>query len=249
MKQSNVWIVVGALSVSILLCCHNAVSPTDNSLEPFFIRPASQAADSTGYCYQRILPYSSSIFCAETLHYSYTAGAVVSFQNDTEDAVVITPFPSLVYQRINIDSTDCNQSGCKYWVNGIRVDTVTYWSGQYVCSYKGLPAAFVKPIKTSLVDIGYPNDTVKINYRDSITTVAGTTRNNLLSIRRGGVMQNLEVAAVSVSAGITVTQVTVSYFTIGISSSVSPGEYTFEFNVKIDGKEYGNIPCTIMVTQ
>lgn len=260
MKQSKNCIVILIASIALFVGCHLSVSPTDDSSGPFIIKLVNKAADSTGYCYQRIIPYSNEGFCAETLHCSDTAGAVVSFQNDTEDVVVFTPAGSDVYQRNDIDSTDCNQNGCKYWVNGIQVDTIVLWNNFFVCSFMGHPAAVVKSLKMSTVAIGYPNDTVKINYRDTIATPAGTTRNNLLSIHRGVAMQDLEVTALSAPTGITVTQVAVllptflinynsgqAYFKIEVSSSVAAGHYTFQFSIKIDGKEYGNIPCTITV--
>jgi hypothetical protein len=250
MKQLKYWKVVGVLFVSIALGCHN---PLNSPSEPFVIKSVNQAADSTGYCHQRILPYSNTVFCAETLHYSDTAGAPVSFQNDTDDTILISP-GGPCYQRINIDSTDCNGGGCKYWVEGIQVDTVVSWNGMYICSFMGQLVSVVKPIKTSVFHIGYPNDTVKITYRDSITTTAGSTRNNLLLISRNIDMQNIEITAPAPPTGISVSGAYVrlpvfieAYFSIAISSGVAPGIYSFEFSVNIDNKFYGNIPCTIKV--
>ena len=250
MKQLNCLMFGGVLLVSMVLGCHNPVSSPS---EPFVIKSVNQSADSTGYCHQRILPYSNKVFCAETLHYSDTAGAPVSFQNDTDDTILISPGGPF-YQSINIDSTDCNGGGCKYWVEGIQVDTVVSWNGMYICSFMGQLVSVVKPIKTSKFDIGYPNDTVKITYRDSINTTAGSTRNNLLLISRNIDMQHIEISAPAPPTGISVSGAYVrlpvfieAYFSIAISSGVAPGIYSFEFSVNIDNKFYGNIPCTIKV--
>lgn len=262
MKQFIRCIAFLAVSIALFVGCNNSVSPTNDSSKPFIIKLVNKAADSTAHDFHvRILPYCDTVFAvAETLHYSDTAGAVVSFQSDTEDAVWPTPDASFLYQRNNIDTTDCNQNGCKYWVNGIQVDTIVLWDIGFICSFMGHPVAVAKSIKTSTVAIGYPDDTVTINYRDSIATPAGTTRNNLLSIRRSVAMQSIDVKAVAAPTGITVTQVAVllpsfgfsyksgqAYLTIAVSSGVAAGHYTFEFGIKIDGKEYGNIPCAITV--
>jgi hypothetical protein len=239
MKPLKCLMFIVVLLVSMVLGCRNSVGP---STEPFVIKIADQAADSAEYCRQMMLPHSDSVSCAETLRYSDTAVVPVFFQ----DALLLSPMGYL-YQKNHIDSTDCNPGGCKYWVVGIQVDTVVRWDDIFMCSFLGQPVAVVKPVKTSVYHIGYPKDTVKITYRDSIITTAGSTRNNLLSVSRSIAKQNFEITASSPPTGITVTRVGVTYFTIAISSDVAPGTYSFEFRVNIDNTFYGSIPCTIKV--
>jgi len=97
-----------------------------------------------------------------------------------------------------------------------------------------------------------------LNYRAFIETKAGETRNNILwlygtsiSAKMGkavvftpenlpsGIATNLEQTAIS--------PVTKAVMEISISAQVSTGEYTFNIRVEIDGKDYGQVPCTIKV--
>ena len=70
------------------------------------------------------------------MHASNTAGAQFFSISYMEEGVILTPAECYCYyQHIAIDSTDCNQYGCKYWVRGIQVDEVVSWSELgYVCS-------------------------------------------------------------------------------------------------------------------
>jgi hypothetical protein len=244
-------------------CSKNAVNSGEpRSTEPFLIR-LNNIHDSTGYCYQSI--HSNSVMCAETLHYNDTAGAVIFSISDTEDRVIITPAPTFNYvQTIAIDSTGCNSVACAYWVRGIQVDAIVKWSALgYVCSFEGNPKVVLTFLKMTKVAIGYPNDTVTVDYRDSISTTAGATRNNLMSITHSGIdMQSMAITALMTPIGINIShfadllptfccnkKLGQSYFKIQVSSSIAPGEYAFEFSVKIDGREYGKIPCTVKVVE
>ena len=113
----------------------------------------------------------------------------------------------------------------------------------------------VQTVETPLNATG---EDIRLNYRAFIETKAGETRNNILwlygtsiSAKMGkavvftpenlpsGIATNLEQTAVS--------PVTKAVMEISISAQVSTGEYTFNIRVEIDGKDYGQVPCTIKV--
>lgn len=262
MKLSGIFIVLMALSLAVLSGCQKAANPVGNSGVPFLVY-ADKVQDSVGYCSQRIIPPSNSVNCGETLHAVDTAGASVVFQSDTLDYVGFTPGGTSMYvQSINIDSTDCASSGCKYWVNGIQVDTIFKWSGiGYVCSFNGQPRIILTPFKTTSVAFGYTGDTVQINYRDTISTPHGSTRNNILQIQHSGLaMSTIAVTSLSMPSGFTVvcagTMLPIvgnnykagqSFIQIEIASSVQSGNYLLQLDVKIDGEDYGSVPCTMRI--
>jgi hypothetical protein len=115
------------------------------------------------------------------------------------------------------------------------------------------------PIQTSTVVLA---DNVTITYRADIETKAGEARNNIITLRIPGRLVNdsrdLKLAAGSLPAGIqvkegeqsgglpgTIAQVLV----VEISQGIKMGEYVFQIDVEFEGKDYGNIPCTIRVVQ
>jgi hypothetical protein len=119
------------------------------------------------------------------------------------------------------------------------------------------------PIQGATVTAGAPSDTVEITYRDYIETEAGQTRNNLFLIRLLDVDPAIQHDAIEVtlkgvelSSGITATQdwqqrgpYYMTVLKIGISPEVQPGEYIFNISVAINGKDYGTVPCTMVVLE
>jgi hypothetical protein len=119
-------------------------------------------------------------------------------------------------------------------------------------------------IESATVTRGAPPDTVEIQYRDYIETGAGQTRNNLFSARlldvelvdRSGAIEEVILEGVDAPSGITATQDWQQggpYFKtllkIAISPDVQPGEYIFNVNVVVNGKDYGTVPCTVKVLE
>ncbi len=114
------------------------------------------------------------------------------------------------------------------------------------------------PIQSSTVVLG---DNVTITYRADIETRAGESRNNLIFMRIPGRhdlnTSDLNLSASNLPAGISVKEgeagglpgTIAKLLIIEISQDVKPGEYTFEINVQFEGKDYGQLPCTIKVVK
>jgi hypothetical protein len=110
------------------------------------------------------------------------------------------------------------------------------------------------PIQTNEVIL---DDNVHVTYRANIETEAVQTRNNIVYVRTPG--QNIidvKLNAGNVPAGMqidngmfwkgppgTIAQV----LQVEISKDVKPGQYSLEIDVNLNGKECGQIPCTIIV--
>jgi hypothetical protein len=105
-------------------------------------------------------------------------------------------------------------------------------------------------------------DTISVLYRPSIETKAGETHTDLLMVSgpdtTGQTVYKLEFYAADVPAGITITdsQAAVSRpgiqgtaLVITFSPQIAPGEYNFKVGIKLDGKDYGTVPCMVTVTQ
>jgi hypothetical protein len=121
------------------------------------------------------------------------------------------------------------------------------------------------PIDSAEITIGEPPDIAQITYRDYIETEAGQTRNNLFTIYLPNAVSSdttyikTVLQAVDVPSGITVTQDdwewhgadparrSTTALIIEIAPQLGPGDYVLDFNVNINTKEYGTIPCTINV--
>ena len=115
------------------------------------------------------------------------------------------------------------------------------------------------PIQSNTVVLG---DNVTITYRAYIETKAGESRNNIIFMRIPDRYdfdtRNLNLSASNIPAGISVKEgegggglpgVMAKVLVIEISQDVGPGEYTLEINMKFEGKDYGQIPCTVKVVQ
>jgi hypothetical protein len=123
------------------------------------------------------------------------------------------------------------------------------------------------PIEDKKVTIGISPDVAEIYYRDYIETEAGQTRNNLFSIYLPNAIPSNTtyiktiLQGVDLPSRITVTQDDWEWhgpdpaqrsktaLIIEISSQLATGEYPFDINVNIDGKDYGTIPCTIRIIE
>ncbi|MFA4837504.1 MAG: hypothetical protein WC749_15730 [Dehalococcoidia bacterium] len=122
-------------------------------------------------------------------------------------------------------------------------------------------------IQSTEVFIGDSSDTARITYRSYIETEAGQTRNNIFQIYLPDVdlgdlnlrVIDVTLTAIDLPAGITATQSETqwhgadparrskAFLEIDISKQVNPGEYTFDIDVEIDGKDYGKVPCKVKV--
>lgn len=118
---------------------------------------------------------------------------------------------------------------------------------------------FWPPVEVSTVVLA---DNVTIYYRSDIETEAGELRNNIVSMgilgRHDLSIRDLNLSISNLPAGIAVREGESSgglpgtiarVIIIEISQEIKPGEYTFEINVEFEGKDYGQIPCTINVVE
>lgn len=114
------------------------------------------------------------------------------------------------------------------------------------------------PVQTTVVPLTGAED-VRLDYRSTIETKAGQTRNNILwlygtsiSAKQGQTViftpEALPSGFEAPPAQTTVSPVTKAVMEIRISSTVQPGEYSFQIRAQIGGQDYGNVPCTIDVT-
>jgi hypothetical protein len=111
-------------------------------------------------------------------------------------------------------------------------------------------------IQGTIVDL---SDNVTVSYRSYIETKAGETRNNIVSIRHVTSSQfpNVSLTINKVTVGIEINQSggggfpgnTETVVAINILKNVTPGEYTVDIGLVVDGKDYGKLPCTINVTK
>jgi hypothetical protein len=115
------------------------------------------------------------------------------------------------------------------------------------------PWPSIESIKITLDD----NDPASyLYYRSYIETKAGETRNNIFRVTTPEWdIQSLELYIGDVPTGIEIAEserwygprAIASVLTIVIAKDTEPGEYTFEIYIKIDGEDYGSVPCTIKV--
>lgn len=113
-------------------------------------------------------------------------------------------------------------------------------------------------IDTVEVAVG-DNDTVKVRYRNIITTKAGEAKNNILSITaQQFTIDELMLGVINMSkdANISVEEITrwhgpfdvvSSVIVVIIEEDVRPGTYTFNIGIALNGNDYEFIPCTIEV--
>ncbi len=120
-------------------------------------------------------------------------------------------------------------------------------------------------IQSKDVTLKGPSGIAQVSYRDYIESKAGQTRNNIISVYlpdappvNGTKAIELSLEAVDAPEGISLTygdnvhladpaRRTKTVLKIAIAPQVTQGEYNFNIGVKIDGEDYGTVPCTIKV--
>lgn len=113
------------------------------------------------------------------------------------------------------------------------------------------------PIQSANVTLGSGSEALNVNYRDYIETKAGETRNNIIFLwkERGLFDEKLELYSVDVVEGIRLTNeggggrpgILLNVLVVEISPEVAAGQYIFQIGIKVDGKDYGTIPCAVNV--
>ena len=115
-----------------------------------------------------------------------------------------------------------------------------------------------QPIQTVEVALASNTDVAYVIYRDYIETKAGETRNNIVIVRTPDWdIQSLNLYASDIPSGIEIAEksrwhgprIIAPVLIIEISQDVKPGEYTFEINLEIDGKDYGSVTCIIKIVE
>ena len=122
-------------------------------------------------------------------------------------------------------------------------------------------------IQSKDVTLNGPSGIVQVGYRDYIETKAGQIRNTIFSAYLpdaqpidGTKAIELSLEAINAPEGINLSQGgnvhlsdparrTKTVVKIVIASQVTQGEYKFNIDVKIDGEDYGTIPCMIKVIE
>jgi hypothetical protein len=123
-------------------------------------------------------------------------------------------------------------------------------------------------IKSVTVTLEDPVHPAEITYRDNIETEAGKTVNNIIGVFLTNVdMTGSDIHYIDVNIHTVNLPVGMSANTTGdwhgadparqckaiiaieIDEQVQPGEYPIKFQIEIDGKNYGQVPCVIKVLQ
>jgi len=101
------------------------------------------------------------------------------------------------------------------------------------------------------------DDPISVRYRDHIQTLPGETRSNLLLISKTDINELSLYIVENLGNDVSVTE-GLRYH--GFLSSVMPvlfitfpqnaeaGEYSFDIGFKINGRDYGTIPCTVEIS-
>ena len=116
------------------------------------------------------------------------------------------------------------------------------------------------PIQTVDVTLTSVNNSLQLNYRAAIDTKAGLTRNNIFRLSGTSITAIFGVNAVfepvnlpsgfeANEAQATIGPTTTAVMNIKISPQVKPGIYTFQIHVEIGGTDYGQVTCTITVSE
>ena len=112
-------------------------------------------------------------------------------------------------------------------------------------------------VQTVIVQLS-GNDAISLRYRENIETKAGETRNNILGLSGVNIFEkqgtpvvfvplNLSAGIAAIEEQTTIGPMTAAVMQIGIPPLITAGDYTFNIHVEIDGKDYGQVPCTITV--
>ena len=100
---------------------------------------------------------------------------------------------------------------------------------------------------------------MQLNYRATIDTKAGQTRNNIFRLYGTDILTMQGVSAVfepvnlpsgfeANEAQTPISPTTTAAMNIQISPQVKPGSYTIQVSVQIGGKDYGQVTSTVTVT-
>jgi len=113
------------------------------------------------------------------------------------------------------------------------------------------------PIEIATVVLGTGSDILNIRYRAYIESKAGETRNNIISVTKDGGLVGSRLVLYTNTApdGMKLTILNgnglwgslAAVLAIEISLEVSPGQYVFRIGIKVDGKDFGTLPCTINI--
>jgi len=115
------------------------------------------------------------------------------------------------------------------------------------------------PIQTVDVTLTSGSDSLQLNYRATIETKAGQTRNNIFRLYGTDILTmqgvsvvfepvNLPSGLVANEAQTSISPTTTAAMNIEISPQVKPGSYTIQVSVQIGGKDYGQVTSTVTVT-
>ena len=168
---------------------------------------------------------------------------------------------NIIVREDSADDLVATPDGYAYRANCYQVDSVDNSGGESRAWLKGVPV-IMNPIEDTTVTIGCLNDTAQITYRDIIGTHSNKTRNNIFSLYLSeAAIDTVSITWASLPSGINVVHYSESYwyflsahryqsiYKIEIGPDVKPGQYTINFEITINGKKYGSIPCVIAVKQ
>ncbi|MBI2851707.1 MAG: hypothetical protein HYX84_01190 [Chloroflexi bacterium] len=113
------------------------------------------------------------------------------------------------------------------------------------------------PIQTLEVTL---EENVFLSYRALIEMKRGETRNNIIGVRapsENASSPEVGLAVTGLSAGIEVKQERLwvgpsamkQLLIVEVSPNARPGEYTLHFKVEVNGKNYGEIPATVVLVR
>jgi hypothetical protein len=124
------------------------------------------------------------------------------------------------------------------------------------------------PVHESVTALSTLSGSISIRYRDYIETKAGEIRNNIIFLDARNAPEITDALQISyrpegLPAGITVERDRQMYGGIGgegrkgsrvtlkinIAPQIKPGEYPFAIQLEYEGKDFGNLPCTIKVIE
>jgi hypothetical protein len=163
--------------------------------------------------------------------------------------VIADPFaiePWLTHGPEAPDDIVRNNTSLTYRAN-IRQDSITTWP----------------PIEIANTMLTSGPETISINYRESITTWAGETRNILFDVTPENALQEshnwnedaLRLSIIGAPPEMYCRQqgffahlgILNTVLVIKIPENVKPGWYDFSIAVEFEGKDYGKLPCTVEV--
>lgn len=115
-------------------------------------------------------------------------------------------------------------------------------------------------VKTEDVILQREDVYVYVGYRDSIETKAGESRNDIVGVRvpsENARSPDVSLTVTNVPSGITVNQERLwggphamkQLLIIEVARDVKPGRYFIQIGLRVNGRDYGDIPLTIIVVR